>query len=181
MSWPPDDSRLAVLAAELGIPDDYPVRRGLPHHPEAKDLIVAAIAPDDRTEVRLSPLAAAAWAQMEAAARADDLVLWPISGFRSVERQAAIIRAKLKQGQAISEILQLMAAPGFSEHHSGRALDIGTPGAATLDESFGETAEFRWLERRASEFGFSLSYPRGNAFGIGYEPWHWCWTDAKAR
>lgn len=178
---PSNDPRLAILAAELGIPNDYSLRRGLLYHREASELIVAALAPDDGSEVRLSPLAAQAWWRLEAAARVDGLVIWPLSGFRSVERQAAIIRGKLKQGQTISEILRLVAAPGYSEHHSGRALDVGTPTAATLDQAFEETAEFRWLERRASEFGFALSYPRDNPFGIAYEPWHWCWWSATER
>ena len=144
-------------------------------HAEAQELVVAAIAPDDGSEVRLAPLAAAAWQRMEAAARADGVVIWPISGFRSVERQAAIIRGKLAGGQAIDEILRLVAAPGYSEHHSGRALDVGVPDEPLLEEGFALTLAFAWLERRAAEFSFYLSYPKGNTYGIKYEPWHWCY------
>ena len=130
--------------------------------------------------MRLSPLAAEAWRRLEAAARGDGLGIFPLSGFRSVERQAAIIREKLKQGQRLAEILRLVAAPGFSEHHSGRAVDVGSGDSTALEASFGETAEFRWLQRRAADFGFTLSYPPGNPYGFDYEPWHWCWWSATS-
>jgi D-alanyl-D-alanine carboxypeptidase len=44
-----------------------------------------------------------------------------------------------------------------------------------LTAAFARTREFRWLKRHATQFGFHLSYPRGNQQGIAYEPWHWCW------
>ncbi|HTH44124.1 MAG TPA: D-alanyl-D-alanine carboxypeptidase family protein [Oxalicibacterium sp.] len=42
------------------------------------------------------------------------------------------------------------------------------------EEEFADTEAFRWLERHAARFDFKLSYPRGNALGFIYEPWHWC-------
>ena len=80
-----------------------------------------------------------------------------------------------KAGEKIDDILRLVAAPGCSEHHAGRALDIGSPAAQELDEQFAKTAEFYWLKKYAARFGFHLSYPRANRHRIGYEPWHWCW------
>jgi len=78
----------------------------------------------------------------------------------------------------VEEILTVNAAPGYSEHHSGYALDIGTPGEPPAEESFESTAAFAWLGEHAGRFGFQLSYPRDNPHGIVYEPWHWCWHDA---
>jgi LAS superfamily LD-carboxypeptidase LdcB len=49
-----------------------------------------------------------------------------------------------------------------------------------LDEEFAATVAYRWLEEHAPGFGFTLTYPRGNPHGIGYEPWHWCWSEAGA-
>jgi D-alanyl-D-alanine carboxypeptidase len=69
------------------------------------------------------------------------------------------------------------AAPGHSEHHTGRAVDIATPGSRPLTEEFEQTDAFRWLSSRAVEFGFSLTYPRDNPWGIAYEPWHWSLKD----
>ncbi len=98
-----------------------------------------------------------------------------VSAFRSIEYQLGIIRRKLERGLAIDEILRVSAAPGYSEHHSGRALDITTPGFAALEEQFEDSAAFAWLSTNAQSYGFWLSYPRGNPHGIAYEPWHWCW------
>ena len=132
-------------------------------------------AADDGRAVRLAPRAAAAWKRMHVTATRDGIVLLPLSGFRSVARQRAIIRGKLADGQRLAEILRLIAAPGFSEHHTGRALDIGSPDDLAQDEHFARTTAFHWLRRHAGKFGFRLSYPRRNPHGIAYEPWHWCW------
>jgi D-alanyl-D-alanine carboxypeptidase len=157
----------------LGIPADYAVRRRMPRQPEAKKLVRIGRKPDGRL-VQLTPRTAAAWRQMQAAAAGEGLELRAVSGFRSIARQAAIIRAKLAAGEPIARILRFVAAPGCSEHHTGRALDLGSATADDLDARFGRTREFRWLRRNAARFGFHLSYPRRNAHAIGYEPWHWC-------
>jgi D-alanyl-D-alanine carboxypeptidase len=110
---------------------------------------------------------------MRHAAARSDIELVPISGFRSIARQTEIFREKLAAGKRLEEILRYVAAPGFSEHHTGRALDIGSPDHIELDEDFARTGAFRWLASNAASFGFVMSYPRGNPHGIGYEPWHW--------
>ena len=56
------------------------------------------------------------------------MLLLIVSGFRSIEYQASLIRKKLNAGQSVSEILQVNAAPGFSEHHTGRASTSRRPG-----------------------------------------------------
>jgi D-alanyl-D-alanine carboxypeptidase len=166
--------RIADLHAELGIPRDYARTRGLPIQPEATGLVVIGANPDGR-KVQLTREAAAAWRKLHGGARADGIILLAISGFRSVERQEEIIREKLAAGKAIGEILRLVAAPGHSEHHTGRALDLGTPAQTTLEERFATTTAFAWLQSRAGRLGFRLSYPAGNPSGFDYEPWHWCW------
>ena len=166
---------LKKVHASLGIPADYARVRGLKAHREARTLVFVGPAPDDGKPVRLAPRAAAAWKKMRESAAHDGIVLLPLSGFRSIARQTKLIRKKLATGRTIDSILRFVAAPGFSEHHTGRALDIGSLEHLELDEHFARTAAYRWLRRRAGEFGFHLSYPRGNRHGIGYEPWHWCW------
>jgi D-alanyl-D-alanine carboxypeptidase len=166
--------RLAALHEELGIPQDYSLRRLLDVQPEAAELV--SIGPDnDGRDCRLISRAAHAWKGMRARARDYDITLVPLSGFRSVERQVEIIRGKLALGESIDSILNTIAAPGYSEHHTGRAVDIGTPGELPLEESFAETRAFSWLERHAGTFGFRMSFPKENRHGLVYEPWHWCW------
>ncbi len=124
--------------------------------------------------VSLSVAAAEAFSAMHAAAVEDDLHLLLISGFRSIERQAEILTRKMERGLPLEEALKFTAYPGHSEHHTGRAVDLGSPACKHLSREFEATEEFAWLNRHAHRFDFALSYPRGNVQGIGYEPWHWC-------
>jgi D-alanyl-D-alanine carboxypeptidase len=171
-------SRIQGLWRRLGIPAEYAVMRGLAVQREATRLVSIGRNPDGRL-LRLVPGAASAWRAMRGAAADDGIILVPISGFRSVRRQTRIIREKLAAGRAIDDILRSVAAPGCSEHHTGRALDIGSPEELELDEHFARTPAFRWLQRHAGEFGFRLSFPKNNPHGIVYEPWHWCWQRVK--
>jgi D-alanyl-D-alanine carboxypeptidase len=73
----------------------------------------------------------------------------------------------------MNQILEISALPGFSEHHTGRAVDLGQTGTPPLTEEFEHTNAFNWLQSHAKEFSFSMSYPKGNQHGIAFEPWHW--------
>ena len=110
---------------------------------------------------------------MQNVAQADDVQLVLVSGYRSVSYQADLIRNKLAAGQEIDAILKTNVAPGYSQHHTGNALDIATPGYKPLLEEFEESPAFAWLRDNAIQFGFTLSYPRNNPAGVIYEPWHW--------
>lgn len=165
--------RLAALHTELGIPRAPIAARGLPEFAEADLLEPAELGADGREHL-LTPAAAQAWRQLMHAALADGVSLYIVSAFRSIERQAEIFRRKLENGAAITDVLLVCAPPGCSEHHTGRAVDLATPGCPTLEVAFERTAAFAWLDARAADFGFGLSFPRGNRWGYQYEPWHWC-------
>jgi D-alanyl-D-alanine carboxypeptidase len=165
--------KIEALLASLQIAPAKLAQKGLPYQPEAGELVLAEVG-DDGREHRLTPAAAAGWRAMKAAAQAEGVALRIVSAFRSVERQAEIVRAKLDRGLSLDAILEVSAPPGYSEHHTGRAVDITTEGVPALEVEFEKTHAFRWLLTHAGEFGFSLSYPAGNAHGYAYEPWHWC-------
>jgi len=166
--------RIAVLHDSLGIPGDYASARLIPVQMEAGELV--AIGPDIyQREQRLAPKAAPAWQAMKDAAANQGVELQMVSAYRSVDYQEGILRRKLEKGQVIEEILRVSAAPGYSEHHSGRAVDITTPGYAVLEEEFEGSEAFSWLTESAGGFGFQMSFPRGNPYGVAYEPWHWAW------
>lgn len=170
------DERAEAVARsrKLGVPADHARRNQLRLVREPAQL--ASIGADIHgREQWLTPRAALAFARMRAAAHAQSIELQVVSAFRSAHYQLGIIERKLARGQSIEEILRVSAAPGYSEHHSGRALDLTTPGYAALEEEFAQSAAFKWLRRHALRFGFVMSYPRGNRHGIAYEPWHWCW------
>jgi len=157
----------------LGISAEILRQRGFVAVSEATSLVLAEAGEDGR-EYWLTPAANQAWQAMKNAAASDGIALLMISAFRSVARQAEIIQAKLAAGQEIHDILQVCAPPGYSEHHTGRAIDIATPEDPELEISFDTTTAFRWLQQHAHEFGFDMSYPPGNHSGYQYEPWHWC-------
>jgi D-alanyl-D-alanine carboxypeptidase len=158
---------------QLGISADMLGIRELVLHIEAPVLQVAETDESGR-DYLLTPEANAAWHAMKQAALMDGIVLLMVSAFRSVQRQTEIIQAKLDQGDNISNILTVCAPPGYSEHHTGRAIDITTPDEPALEISFETTAAFAWLSRHAGQFGFVMTYPPGNRCGFQYEPWHWC-------
>lgn len=160
--------------AAMGLAGDYAEASGLPFHEEPRLLHYAGRDRWRRPLWLLAP-AARAWAALREAARRDGVVLEAVSGFRSHAYQRGIFERKFARGLTLDEVLRVNAAPGHSEHHSGRALDLTTPGEPPAEESFERTPAFAWLVQRAGAFGFALSYPRGNPHGITYEPWHWCW------
>jgi zinc D-Ala-D-Ala carboxypeptidase len=167
--------RIAALHEQLGIPADYSLRRLLDVQPEATELETVGRS-GSSNDCLLVPRAARAWREMQICAQHEaEITLLPLSGFRSVDRQVEIIRGKLALGETIDEILRVIAAPGYSEHHTGRAVDVGAPEVLPLEEAFADTRAYAWLERHAERFGFHLSYPRENAHGLIFEPWHWCW------
>jgi D-alanyl-D-alanine carboxypeptidase len=104
--------------------------------------------------------AAEALQRMQAAAAADGVDLRVLSADRN---------------QSAAERAQVSAPPGFSEHATGYAVDLGdgrAPGA-NLSASFDSTAAFAWLRSNANRYHFTLSFPEGNRQGVSYEPWHW--------
>jgi len=165
--------RVGLSHAQLGIPLDYGQSCGLTLCPEPEELVDTELDFYQRPQ-KLVAAALRSWSSMRAAAAADGISLFLISAFRSVEYQHELIAAKLEKGQLIEQILRVNAAPGFSEHHSGRALDLGTSGCDALVEEFENTKAFQWLMENSATYHFYLSYPRNHASGIDYEPWHWC-------
>jgi zinc D-Ala-D-Ala carboxypeptidase len=132
------------------------------------------IVPDG--SIKLRQAAAEQFAAMEAAATADGINLVVISGFRTLEEQESLFfDVKAERGQEATKRAEVSAPPGYSEHHTGYAVDLGdgsTP-ATNLNADFEKTAAFKWLETNAPYYSFELSFPKDNPQGVSYEPWHW--------
>ena len=167
------DEALRVARA-LGVPADYGRRHALRLQREPRTLEPIGLDIHGRHQW-LAPRAARSFLRMRATAGDEGVELQVVSAFRSAGYQLGILQRKHERGQSIAEILAVSAAPGYSEHHTGRALDLTTPGYPALEESFEQSPAFAWLERHARRYGFRLSYPRDNRHAIAYEPWHWCW------
>ena len=168
--------KIKSIHASLSIPESLISKRNLPMHEEASNLVFADFDENGKAH-RLIGNANRSWQAMKTAAAKDNITLIVVSGFRSPEYQETLIRKKLKQGEKIENILKLLAPPGYSEHHTGRALDLNTPGCSPCEVSFEKTKAFEWLKKRAGEFHFYLSYPKDNQYGFVYEPWHWAYQE----
>jgi D-alanyl-D-alanine carboxypeptidase len=113
---------------------------------------------------------------MQRAAAIDGVDLRVISAFRSVALQNGLFfDVKAERNQSPRSRAKVSAPPGFSEHSTGYAVDLGDARQPDTDlsESFEQTAAYRWLAANANRHHFSLSFPRDNPQGVSYEPWHW--------
>ncbi|MBD4644500.1 D-alanyl-D-alanine carboxypeptidase family protein, partial [Xanthomonas citri pv. citri] len=75
-----------------------------------------------------------------------------------------------------AEADRVSARPGYSEHQTGLAWDVGDAATPTcdLEACFGDTAAGRWVAAHAAEHGFVIRYPAGaeDETGFAHEPWH---------
>lgn len=109
-----------------------------------------------------------AFEKMKAAAKEEGLNIWLQSGFRTYERQVTLYNNYVaSDGKLAADTYS--ARPGYSEHQSGYCFDLNT-----IDESFTNTAEGKWVAEHAHEYGFIIRYPEGkqDITGYMYESWH---------
>ena len=113
--------------------------------------------------------------EMREEAKKDGVYLVFLSGYRSINLQNDIFYSlKSTRNQEASERARVSAPPGYSEHSTGFAIDIGdaTQRETDFETDFENTDAFRWLIKNAAKFHFKLSFNKDNKF-IDYEPWHW--------
>ena len=158
-----------------------------PDHPLKKEIdtsLLSEVAPGEKLDNRIVP----EYQQMKEAAAKEGITLSEVSGYRSVTDQTAVFNEKFQrmkaQGmtdeEAKAATMTDMTEPGYSEHHTGLAMDVvdkdwlATNPAWILDESYIKTKGGQWLDRHAREYGFIIRYPANkiNVTKITYEPWH---------
>lgn len=126
--------------------------------------------------IMLRRAAAAKFLEMIDAARADGIRITPLSGFRSLDQQESLFfDVKAERGQQATLRAEVSAPPGYSEHHTGYAIDVGDEYYPDTDlrVSFERTPAFEWLQENAAYYSFELSFPEDSPQGVSYEPWHW--------
>ena len=75
-------------------------------------------------------------------------------------------------------VRKYIAVPGYSEHHTGLAVDICVVenGVVMSDDDMIEDKNniFSDIHQKISKYGFILRYPKGKEeiTGYAYEPWH---------
>ena len=113
--------------------------------------------------------------KMREEAKKDGIYLVFLSGYRSINLQNEIFYSlKSLRNQEAAERARVSAPPGYSEHSTGFAIDIGdaTQRETDFETEFENTDAFKWLKKNAAKFHFKLSFTKYNEF-IDYEPWHW--------
>ena len=113
--------------------------------------------------------------KMREEAKKDGIYLVFLSGYRSINLQNDIFYSlKSIRNQEAAERARVSAPPGYSEHSTGFAIDIGdaTQREADFETDFENTDAFRWLIKNAAKFHFKLSFNKDNRY-IDFEPWHW--------
>jgi len=113
--------------------------------------------------------------KMREEAKNDGINLVFLSGYRSINLQNEIFYSlKSVRNQDAAERARVSAPPGYSEHSTGFAIDIGDAAQRETDfeTEFENTNAFKWLKKNAAKFHFKLSFNKNNKF-IDYEPWHW--------
>lgn len=166
------DWKLTLVNRDYILPEDYEVQ-------------LAPAVTDDPDGIQLDYRVAPHYNEMYLAAKADGIDLVPISGYRSLTRQKNNFERKINkyidEGYGKIEATQMAAKiilpPGTSEHNAGLAMDI-----CSLEQSFENSAEFKWLSENAADYGFILRYPedKQDITKIIYEPWHWRYVGVEA-
>ena len=136
--------------------------------------------PADSPKRCLQPEAACALEALVGAAQKENCYITGVSGYRSVSRQQEIYFHSLCT-KGVAHTRSYIALPGYSEHHTGLAMDVSSPQCNyELEACFEQTLEFAWLSEHAARFGFILRYPKDkeDITGYHYEPWHYRYVGA---
>lgn len=129
-------------------------------------------------KVQMQKDAARALQNLIAQARRSGISIIPISGFRTLAYQASLFKKAVEKYGSEQAAARWVARPGFSEHHTGFAVDLGDEESPSCDTepAFERTSAFKWLKAHAGRYEFELSFPAGGKDEINYEPWHWRFT-----
>ncbi len=119
-----------------------------------------------------------AFIKMARDAKDKGLNLRAISTYRTYDYQANLY-SNYAKSDGVNNADTYSARPGFSEHHTGLAIDIDNITKVYTD--FIDTKEFKWMMENAHKYGFILRYPsdKENITGYIYEPWHYRYVGVK--
>ncbi|MFT4148400.1 MAG: M15 family metallopeptidase [Micrococcaceae bacterium] len=124
--------------------------------------------------MHLRNVSATALEKMAAASAAAGITLKVVSGYRSYQTQIDVYNQWVASyGQEDAD--NRSARPGFSEHQTGLAVDVGqADGTDDLNQDFSTTPAGQWLASHCNDYGFIIRFPAGKEAitGYMYEPWH---------
>ncbi len=167
------DSKLSSLS-NINIQNannhDHSILGHLPYSEISKEKLVV-IEPNIKVHIDMSK----SLLKMKQDAKNDGISLILLSGYRSINLQEDIFYSlKSIRNQIASERARVSAPPGYSEHSTGFAIDIGDANKRETDfeVEFENTDAFEWLKNNAAKYHFKLSFDQHNK-NVDYEPWHW--------
>ena len=161
---------LSNLNIQTEVSHDHRILGHLPYEEVPKEKLVL-IEPNIKVHIDMRD----SLLNMRAEAKKDGIDLVFLSGYRSISLQNDIFYSlKSTRNQEAAERARVSAPPGYSEHSTGFAIDIGDANQRETDfeTEFENTDAFRWLIKNAAKFHFKLSFAKDNRY-IDYEPWHW--------
>ena len=169
------NKNLRFLTSKNNVPklnrnDDPRILGHLPYKEISKEKLVL-IEPNIKVHVDMG----ASLLKMKEDAKKDGVYLVFLSGYRSINLQKEIFYSlKSLRNQVASERARVSAPPGYSEHSTGFAIDIGDAMNRNTDfeVEFENTDAFKWLKMNAAKYHFKISFDKNNKY-IDYEPWHW--------
>jgi zinc D-Ala-D-Ala carboxypeptidase len=168
------DASPTASAAQPASPTEPTALLGHLPYPEVPKSELAPITPNG--DILMRKAAAEKFLEMQTAARSAGIDLLPISGFRSVQDQEHVFfDVKAQRGQDTTTRSEVSAPPGYSEHHTGYAVDLGDGDRPDLNlqVDFESSPAFQWLKENAGFYSFEISFPKNNSINVSYEPWHW--------
>lgn len=146
---------------------------GIPISYEPNDLMQI---PSDYTDSKddhdyfLRREAAVAAMEMMDAAKAEGVIFYISSPYRSGETQQRIYTRNVKRA---GKKQRFSAPPGHSEHQLGLTIDFSSPDTKRFLRN--EDPQHAWLKENGHKYGFRQTYTADNLKETGYveEPWHW--------
>lgn len=105
---------------------------------------------------------------MQSDATSLGLNIYIASGYRGYNNQNSLYNNYVSiDGKEAAD--KYSARPGHSEHQTGLCFDLNS-----VDDSFADTNEGKWINNNAYLYGFIIRYPKGKEeeTGYQYESWH---------
>ena len=137
-------------------------------------------------EVKVEKEALAQFKKLQAVLKEEGVDIELDSIYRSVaEQQDRWDRWSADPEKGPEYVKKYVAVPGYSEHHTGLAIDIclvkNGEIIADNDDMIAEKAIFAKIHAKLADYGFILRYPNGkkDITGYNYEPWHFRYVGSK--
>lgn len=135
-------------------------------------------------DIKVEKKALEAYYKLEKDLENDGIDIELDSVYRSVQDQQDLIdewTADPTKGP--DYVKKFVGVPGYSEHHTGLAIDICLVKDGKIiddnDEMIAEKEIFAKIHSKLADYGFILRYPEGKeeSSGYTYEPWHFRYID----